>query len=99
MQDLEILPVAGGRGRRRRGRRPPNHRGGAPKRDRQNTGGGIYSAPMDHSYRAVMGNNNGPWTEAESGHAPRLCAHLPTAGSEPPPAREDANSRIFAFVG
>src|SRR6516164_11047576 len=36
-------PSGGGRGRRRRGRRPPNHRGGGGQgRDRQNPGG-IYS--------------------------------------------------------
>src|SRR5882724_10156863 len=48
----------GGRSKRRRGRRPPN-RGGAPGRDRQPQSGGIYSAPMDHSYRAAMNGNNG----------------------------------------
>src|ERR1700690_1401728 len=48
----------GGRSKRRRGRRPPN-RGGAPNgRDRQQHSG-IYSAPMDHSYRATLGGNNG----------------------------------------
>ncbi|HZS99014.1 MAG TPA: hypothetical protein VFA40_19675 [Terriglobales bacterium] len=88
----------GGRGRRRRGRRPPNHRGGAPKRDRQNTGGGIYSAPMDHSYRAVMGNNNGHGQKQNRGMRPGFAPTYQPPDPEPLPAREDANSRIFAFV-
>jgi hypothetical protein len=53
----------GGKHRRRRGRRS-SRRGGsgsgpAMGRDRQNHGG-IYTAPMDHSYRANMqGGENG----------------------------------------
>jgi PleD family two-component response regulator len=52
---------------------------------------------MDHSYRAVLGNNN-------NGHKPGRMrpGFSPTyqaADPEPLPAlREDANSRIFAFV-
>ena len=53
----------GGRSRRRRGRRPPNPRGprsgGGPSQARHNQDG-IYTAPMDHSYRAALsGNGNG----------------------------------------
>src|SRR5215471_19983026 len=46
----------GGRNRRRRGRRS---RGANPSaRDQQHSG--IYTAPMDHSYRAALaGGNNG----------------------------------------
>src|SRR5215468_445990 len=85
----------GGRGRRRRGRRPPNHRGGGQGRDRQNNPGGIYSAPMDHSYRAALGNGNGHKPgRMRPGFAPAYQA----ADPEPLPAREDASSRIFAFV-
>jgi hypothetical protein len=88
----------GGRGRRRRGRRPPNHRGGGQKRDRQNTGGGIYSAPMDHSYRAVINNNNGHSPKPSRGTRPGFAPAYQLADPEPLPMREDANSRIFAFV-
>ena len=56
----------GGRGRRRRGRRPPNNRGqnrgrGQGGRDRENRHNkdGIYTAPMDHSYRAALDGQNG----------------------------------------
>jgi len=51
----------GGGRRRRRGRRPHNQRGQrpGPGLSRENRDG-IYTAPMDHSYRAVLaGGNNG----------------------------------------
>jgi hypothetical protein len=81
----------GGRSRRRRGRRP--HRGG-PGRDRQQHGG-IYTAPMDHSYRAAMGGGD------KSGRGrgrPGFGPSYAPAEPEPLPQREDATSRIFAFV-
>jgi len=84
----------GGRNRRRRGRRTPP-RGGQAGRDRQQHGG-IYTAPMDHSYRAALGDKNGsrPGRGSRSGFSP---AYNP-AEPEPLPQRDDANSRIFAFV-
>jgi len=83
----------GGRNRRRRGRRPP-HRGGPHGRDRQQHGG-IYTAPMDHSYRAAFaGNNSGRTGRQRPGFGPSYAPAEP----EPLPQREDANSRIFAFV-
>ncbi len=85
----------GGRNRRRRGRRPPN-RGGQPGgRDRQQHSG-IYTAPMDHSYRAALsGGNSGPRPgRVRPGFAPSYAPPDP----EPLPQRDDANSRIFAFV-
>src|ERR1700674_3107008 len=86
----------GGRGRRRRGRRPPNHRGQrtGPGRERQNQDG-IYTAPTDHSYRAVMSGNNG---HRPGRSRPAFAAQYPQPEPEPLPTREDANSRIFAFV-
>jgi hypothetical protein len=86
----------GGRNRRRRGRRPRSGGGGNPiARDQQPTGG-VYSAPMDHSYRATMaGNNNG----ARPGRQrPGFSHSYPQPEPEPLPMREDATSRIFAFV-
>jgi hypothetical protein len=60
------------------------------RHERQNNPGGIYTAPMDHSYRAVLGNGNG---------RPAVNGAYPVLIPEPVPgAREDANSRIFAFV-
>jgi len=94
----------GGRNRRRRGRRPPNHRnnprrgggGGGQNRDRQNIGG-VYTAPMDHSYRAAQ---NGDGNNHKNGRQRPGCATTyPPPEPEPLPAqREDAGSRIFAFV-
>jgi CheY-like chemotaxis protein len=59
---------------------------------------GIYTAPMDHSYRATMGSNNG-----HKGGRPRpgFAAQYPQPEPEPLPAgaaSEDASSRIFAFI-
>lgn len=82
----------GGRNRRRRGRRPSNrggHGGGHQRHD------GIYTAPMDHSYRAALaGGGKGQRGRNRPGFAP---AYTP-AEPEPLPQREDANPRIFAFV-
>src|ERR1700759_5236852 len=45
-----------GPGKNRHGRKS----GGGPRARRENPlAGGIYTAPMDHSYRALQGNNNG----------------------------------------
>jgi CheY-like chemotaxis protein len=87
----------GGRNRRRRGRRPSNQRGQrpGPGQARQNPDG-IYTAPMDHSYRAAMaGGNNG---QKPGRQRPGFGAAYPVVEPEPLPIREDANSRIFAFV-
>jgi CheY-like chemotaxis protein len=64
-------------------------------RDRQ-LGQGIYTAPMDHSYRAKMGGDNGSRGGARrAGFGPSYAPLEP----EPLPAQhEDAASRIFAFV-
>ena len=63
-------------------------------RDRQ-LGQGIYTAPMDHSYRAALaGNNNARPGRQRPGFAPSYAPAEP----EPLPQRDDANSRIFAFV-
>jgi len=83
----------GGRSKRRRGRRPPN-RGGAQGRDRQQQGGGIYSAPMDHSYRAAMNGNGSRPGRMRPGFAP---AYTPL-DPEPLPQGDNGSSRIFAFV-
>ena len=58
---------------------------------------GIYTAPMDHSYRAALagGNNNG-----HKGGRPRpgFGTQFPQPEPEPLPANAEANSRIFAFI-
>ena len=88
----------GGGRRRRRGRRPHNQRGQrpGPGLSRENKDG-IYTAPMDHSYRATMGSGN-------NGHKvgrqrPGFQAQYPQPEPEPLPANNgDSNSRIFAFI-
>lgn len=53
---------------------------------------------MDHSYRAALaGGNNGQGGGRRGGRA-GFGGSFPTAEPEPLPAREDSNSRIFAFV-
>ncbi len=84
----------GGRGRRRRGRRPSNRSGQPGGRDRQQLGG-IYSAPMDHSYRGALGGDKGP---RGRGGRPGFAPSYAPVEPEPLPPNEDANSRIFAFV-
>jgi CheY-like chemotaxis protein len=82
---------ASGRNRRRRGRRP-HHGGQTAGRDRQQQRG-IYTAPMDHSYRTALGADQAPGGRSHPGFAPYAPAE-----PEPLPQREDAASRIFAFV-
>src|SRR5437763_3143035 len=86
----------GGRNRRRRGRRPKSggNPQGRPGRDNQRDS--IYTAPMDHSYRAAMsGGNNG----SRPGRArPGFATNYPQPEPEPLPMREDATPRIFGFV-
>src|SRR5450631_4585669 len=88
----------GGGRKRRRGRRPHNQRGPrpGPGLSRENKDG-IYTAPMDHSYRAVMnGGNNG---HRGGRQRPGFAAQYPQPEPEPLPATNgDANSRIFAFI-
>jgi CheY-like chemotaxis protein len=95
-------PSGGGGGggrRRRRGRRQQNQRGQrpGPGLSRENKDG-IYTAPMDHSYRAVMnGNNNGH--KGGGRQRPGFAAQYPQPEPEPLPAMtEDSNSRIFDFI-
>jgi len=91
-------PSGGGGGRRRRrGRRQHNQRGQRPGQGlhRENKDG-IYTAPMDHSYRAALaGGNNG---HKSGRHRPGFAAQYPQPEPEPLPASDDANSRIFAFI-
>jgi hypothetical protein len=72
---------------------------GRQRQDQQ----GIFTAPMDHSYRANMGMNNGNGgSNGNGGRGPRrpgFSASYPVVDPEPLPAsREDAASRVFAFV-
>src|SRR5436190_22710813 len=88
----------GGRNRRRRGRRPrgSNPGGGRPGRDQQHGGGGIYTAPMDHSYRAAMGGgNNG---SRPGRQRPGFSPNYPQPEPDPLPMPEDATSRLFSFA-
>jgi CheY-like chemotaxis protein len=90
----------GGGRRRRRGRRPHNQRGQrpGPGLSRENKDG-IYTAPMDHSYRAALAGNNN--NNGHKGRRPRpgFPTQYPQPDPEPLPATSvDANSRIFAFI-
>jgi CheY-like chemotaxis protein len=87
----------GGKNRRRRGRRSQRRSGGPsngssrPRQEHQ----GIFTAPMDHSYRAALNGSNGN----QGPRRPGFAAAYPLADPEPLPApAEDAASRVFAFV-
>lgn len=58
---------------------------------------GIYTAPMDHSYRAALaGGNNG---HKGGRHRPGFGTQFPQPEPEPVPTSEtNHNSRIFAFI-
>ena len=82
----------GGKNRRRRGRRPPHH-GGHGGRDRQQHSG-IYTAPMDHSYRAALAAT----TAAAAGCGQDLPPDYPHAIPILCRSETRMRSRIFAFV-
>ena len=87
----------GGRHKRRRGRRPSKRGAGGPMgRDRQEHQG-IFTAPMDHNYRANMNGGNGNGSRGP--RRPGFSASYPVVDPEPLPAlRENSVSRVFAFV-
>src|ERR1700691_967481 len=91
--------AGGGRHKRRRGRRPPKRGPRGPMgRDRQEQQG-IFTAPMDHSYRANMGMDNGNGNGSRGPRRPGFSASYPVVDPEPlPMPREDGASRVFAFV-
>jgi CheY-like chemotaxis protein len=86
----------GGGRRRRRGRRQHHQRGHRPGQGlgRENKDG-IYTAPMDHSYRAALAGNNG---NKGGRQRPGFATQFPQPEPEPLPVNGDANSRIFAFI-
>jgi CheY-like chemotaxis protein len=58
---------------------------------------GIFTAPMDHSYRAALNGDNGNGNKPS--RRPGFSAAYPVAEPEPLPApAQDAGSRVFAFV-
>jgi CheY-like chemotaxis protein len=68
--------------------------GGHGGRDRQQQSS-IYSAPMDHSYRAKMGGNNG---SRPARGRPGFPPSYTPAEPEPLPQGSNGGPRIFAFV-
>ncbi len=87
----------GGRHKRRRGRRPPRKGAGGPMGGARQEQQGIFTAPMDHSYRANLGGNNGNGSRGP--RRPGFSSSYPVVDPEPLPApKEDAASRVFAFV-
>jgi hypothetical protein len=58
---------------------------------------GVFTAPMDHNYRASMGADNGNGNRGP--RRPGFSASYPVVDPEPLPApKENAASRVFAFV-
>ncbi len=79
----------------------PQNQGRGPNRNRNNNNrnrgqrrGGVFVGPMDHSYR-----NQGNGSSAGPGRFRNGFGGTPAAGDlDPLPPREDAPTRIFAFV-
>jgi CheY-like chemotaxis protein len=103
----------GGRGRGRRGRRQnkrgPGQQSGprgqhSKSQHNERTGGGIYTAPMDHSYRsALQGGQNGQAGKNRGGgrgRGPGFGTQYLQPEPEPLPANNNPSgaTRIFAFV-
>jgi len=88
-----------GQGQNKHGRRFGKKRSGGHKQGgrpgQHEPLGGVYSAPMDHSYRAVLGDHDGNTHIPERNRGPR-----PNPGNEPvpPPVPADAPARIYAFI-
>ena len=59
---------------------------------------GIYTAPMDHSYRAALNGNNNNGHKGGGRPRPGFAQQFPQPDPIPLPVMEDANSRIFAFI-
>jgi hypothetical protein len=84
----------GKHGRRFGKKRSGGHKGGQRPGQHEPLGG-VYSAPMDHSYRAVLGDHDG------NTHIPdRNRGGRPMVPAEPLPSPipADAPARIYAFV-
>ena len=74
--------------------------GGGRRRNKQRRER-VFVGPMDHSYRTVNGNiaDSAPSTiEFRNGNVNGNSFYMESAGSEPPPVREDAPTRIFLFI-
>ena len=92
-----------GKGRRRRRRPGSQNQNAQPqgrnqqrqdRHNRQNNPGGIYTAPMDHSYRAAQSDNGNGRRQGRPGFSSTYMQNDP----DPVPGRQDAIPRIFAFV-
>jgi hypothetical protein len=92
-----------GKGRRRRRRPGSQSQNAQPqgrnqqrqdRHNRQNNPGGIYTAPMDHSYRASQGDTGNGRRQGRPGFSSTYTQNDP----DPVPGLQDAKSKIFAFV-
>src|SRR5262249_28662364 len=84
-----------GQGKNRPHGRKGGQQRGRPRGENQ-MGGGIYTAPMDHSYRALQGNNNG--TQRRPGRGGPGRQFVPGDVEPLPPTSENQPARIFAFI-
>ena len=83
-------------GRRFGKKRSGGHKGGGgnPRSGQREPLGGVYSAPMDHSYRSVLADHDGNVHMPDRNRPGKPFAAEP----EPPPVPHDAPARIYAFV-
>jgi CheY-like chemotaxis protein len=81
-------------GRRFGKKRSGGHKGGGPRPSQKEPLGGVYSAPMDHSYRAVLADHDGNVHMTDRNRPGKPFAAEPDA----PPIAHDAPVRIYALV-
>jgi hypothetical protein len=95
-------PQQPGQHRNGPGKSRPHGRKSGPRPASQNPLGGVYTAPMDHSYRAQQGNNNGnthkPGRPAGRMNPPMGKQFVPPDPDPVPMSSEVTPTRIFAFV-
>jgi CheY-like chemotaxis protein len=90
-------PAKNAGGRRFGKKRSGGHKGGGGGGQRPSQReplGGVYSAPMDHSYRAVLADHDGNVHMPDRNRPGKPFAIEPDA----PPIAHDAPTRIYAFV-
>ena len=85
-------------GGRRFGKKHSGRKSGGGRPGQAEPLGGVYSAPMDHSYRAVLGDPNGNVHRPDRRNNQGFGRQIGPVELEPLSGASDAPARIYAFV-